>query len=102
MDNVVISSGEERIDAVWLLTKKNTSRRVVLYWYQIGNKFLSSDVRYRLELARRLIFEGRTDSAVIRLATDLNDSESVDQALKRLIDFSLQLRPQLRRLLPEA
>ncbi len=93
---------KENIDAAWLLTKKSSAKRLVLFWYQLPGKTYSSDVWYRLALARRLIFESRTDGAVIRLATDFKDSETVDQALKRLIDFSLHVFPEVRRLLPEA
>jgi EpsI family protein len=89
-------------DAVWLLTKKSSSRRLVLFWYQLPGKALSSDVLYRLELARRSIFHGRTDAAVVRLATELDSSESVDQALQRLMIFSQQLFPYVQLSLPEA
>lgn len=102
MGNVHFRESEEDVDAVWLVTEKNRARRLVLFWYQLPGETYSSDVLHRLELARLLIFEGRTDDAVIRLATDLNGSESVDQALKRLINFSSQILPEIRRLLPEA
>ena len=102
MDRIQIArQGGGHINAVWLLTKKSNSRRLVLFWYQLPGKTLSSDVLYRFELARRLILDGRTDAAVVRLASDLDDSESVDQGLQRLITFSQQFFPQVQVLLPE-
>jgi EpsI family protein len=102
MDNIQIAGqGGRHINAVWLLTKKNNSRRLVLFWYQLPGRTLSSDVLYRLELARRLIFHGRTDAVVVRLASEPDASETVDQALERLITFSQQLFPYVQLLLPE-
>ncbi|HEY2920704.1 MAG TPA: EpsI family protein [Candidatus Binatia bacterium] len=102
MDNIQIARrGGRYINATWLLTKKNNSRRVVLFWYQLPGRTLSSDVLYRLELARGLIFYGRTDAVVVRLASELDGSETVDQALERLITFSQQLFPYVQLLLPE-
>jgi EpsI family protein len=102
MDRIQIAGqGGRHINAVWLLTKKSNSRRLVLFWYQLPGKTLSSDLLYRFELARRLILDGRTDAAVVRLASELDDSESVDHALQRLITFSQQLFPEVQVLLPE-
>jgi EpsI family protein len=102
MDDIRIAGqGGRRINANWLLTKKNNSRRVVLFWYQLPGRTLSSDVLYRLELARRLIFHGRSDAVVVRLASEVDGSETVDQALERLITFSQQLFPYVQLLLPE-
>ena len=99
----VVGKGAGRnIDAVWLLTKKNNSRRLVLFWYQLPGRTLSSDVFYRFEIARRWIFHGRTDAAVVRLATDVDGSESVDLALQRLIAFSQQISPYVQLLVPNA
>jgi EpsI family protein len=103
MDNIQIArQGARQINAVWLLTKKAHSKRLVLFWYQLPGKTLSSDVLYRWELARSLIVYGRTDAAVVRLATELNDSENVDLGLQRLIDFSQRLFPHVQTLLPDA
>jgi EpsI family protein len=102
MDDIQIAGqGGRHINANWLLTKKNNSRRVVLFWYQLPGRTLSSDLLFRLELARGLIFHGRTDAMVVRLASEVEGSETVDQALERLITFSQQLFPYIQLLLPE-
>lgn len=87
------SDGMRKIDAVWLLTKKNHLQRLVVFWYQLPDKTLSNDLLFRWEVVRRWLIHGRTDAAVVRLATDLNGSESVERALQRLIAFSEQIKP---------
>lgn len=91
---------EWKIDAVWLLTKKNNLQRLVLYWYQLPGKAFSSELIFRWETVWRWMIHGRTDAAVVRLATDLDSSESVDLALQRLIAFSQQITPFVRLLVP--
>jgi EpsI family protein len=100
-DIQIAAEGGRHINANWLLTKKNNSRRVVLFWYQLPGRTLSSDVLYRLELARRLIFHGRTDAVVVRLASDVDGSETVDQTRESLITLSQQLFPYVQLLLRE-
>jgi EpsI family protein len=101
MDEIrVDNGGGESVDAVWLLTRKSGAKRLVLYWYQVDDMTFSSDIRHRMELARRLLVEGRTDGSVIRLASDVSDYESTDQTLDRMKRFANLLQPELRKLLP--
>jgi EpsI family protein len=85
-----------KIDAIWLLTKKNNLQRLVVFWYQLPDKAFSNDLLLRWEIVRRWAIHGRTDAAVVRLATDLDSSENVDRALQRLIAFSQQITPFVR------
>ena len=94
------NEAEWKIDAVWLLTKKNNLQRLVIFWYQLPGKALSNELLLRWEIFRRWLMHGRTDAAVVRLATDLDSSESVDLALQRLVAFSHQVTPFVRLLVP--
>ena len=89
-----------KIDAIWLLTKKNNLQRLVVFWYQLPDKAFSNDLLFRWEIVRRWMIHGRTDAAVVRLATDLDSSDSVELALQRLIAFSQQITPFVRVLVP--
>jgi hypothetical protein len=102
MNRIQLQGNEagEKIDAVWLLTKKNNLQRLVVFWYQLPGKELSNELIFRWEMVRRWMIHGRTDAAVVRLATDLDTSESVDLALQRLIAFSRQITPFVRLLVP--
>lgn len=90
----------KRIDAGGLLTKKSMARKFVLFWYEVRGQSFASDVRNRIELMKGLALHGRTDGAVIRLATPVGDFEPLEQAKNRLVSFSIDLYPQLLKVLP--
>jgi EpsI family protein len=90
----------EGIDAAGLLTKNGSETKFVLFWYQVQGRSFSSDFRNRLELIRSWVLHGRTDGAVIRLATPVSDLENVADAKNRLILFSRALYPLLKTTLP--
>ena len=93
--------GTEPIHAVGLLTKKSIQKRFVLFWYQVRGRSFASDLRNRIELMKGLALRGRTDGAVVRLATEVGDLESVENAKNRLIAFSAKLYPNLLKILPD-
>ena len=92
--------GMKSIDAVGLLTKKSIDKRFVLFWYEVRRQSFASDLRNRIELIKGMALHGRTDGAVIRLATPVGDFEPLEQAKNRLISFSIELYPQLLKILP--
>jgi len=93
--------GKRPINAVGLVTKKSNDKRLVLFWYEVRGQSFASDFRNRIELIRGLALHGRTDAAVVRLATPIGEFESLEQAKERLVSFSLDLYPQLAQLLPK-
>lgn len=94
-------AGEKPIDAVGLVTKKSNAKRFVLFWYEVRGRSFASDFRNRMELIRGLAFHGRTDAAVVRLATPIEEFESVEKAKDRLVSFSINLYPELIQVLPK-
>jgi EpsI family protein len=93
-------AGGREIDAVELLTKKNEEKRLVLFWYQQRDDVFSSDFRNRINLMKSLVLHGRTDGAVVRIATSVAQFESLDRARARLVSFATTLYPELVRVLP--
>jgi EpsI family protein len=91
--------GGKQVDAIWLVVKKNQLKRIVLYWYQVGDKSFAGDLRHRFELIWNRFIHGRTDSAVARMATPIRESESAEQARERLASFSAYLYPEILRVL---
>jgi EpsI family protein len=89
------------IQGNWMLTRSGSAARLVLYWYEVGGKTIAGELSYRIEQARRSIFERRSDGAAVRLATPVAQDESVEQAQQRLLNFSSVLYPELARLLPQ-
>ena len=98
--NIPLASGEA-IDAAGLVTKKYTDKRLVLFWYEVRGKAFAGDFRNRIELIKGLVLHGRTDGAVVRLATPIAEFESIDKAKDRLVSFSKDLYPALVQVLPK-
>lgn len=92
----------EKVHAAWMITKKNNLQRLVLFWYQLPDSAISSEMIFRWEIIRRWMVQSGTNAAVVRLATDLDSFEAVDAALKRLIAFSEQIAPYAQLLVQQA
>jgi EpsI family protein len=90
-----------RIEANWMLARKGNAARLVLYWYQFDGSTIAGELGYRTELLKRLVFDRRSDGAVVRLATPVSDNESIERAQARLAAFASHLYPELAELLPQ-
>jgi EpsI family protein len=93
-------SNADSIEAAGLLTKNGSQTKFVLFWYQVQGQSFAGDFRNRFELVKAWLLKGRTDGAVVRLATPVSDLESVADAESRLILFSQALYPLLKITLP--
>jgi EpsI family protein len=93
-------AGGQTIDSIWLETRSGNARKLVVFWYQVRGLSFASDIGNRIELFRGLLSEGRTDGAVVRLASPVSDTETLEQAKRRLLEFSSSLHPELIRFLP--
>jgi len=93
--------GRKPIGAIGLVTKKSNDKKLVLFWYEVRGQSFASDLRNRIELIRGLALHGRTDAAVIRLATPIGEFESIEKAKNRLVSFSMDLYPELIQILPK-
>jgi EpsI family protein len=93
--------GRKPIDAVGLVTKKSSARKFILFWYEVRGRSFASDFRNRIELIKGLALHGRSDAAVVRLATPIEEFESVEKAKDRLVAFSMDLYPELMQVLPQ-
>jgi EpsI family protein len=102
MEEISIPVASKRpIDAVGLLTKRSNDKKLVLFWYEVRGQSFAGDLRNRIELIKGLALHGRTDAAVIRLATPLGEFESIEAAKDRLVSFSMDLYPALTKVLPK-
>jgi EpsI family protein len=93
-------AGRRPFDAVGLVTKKSDAKKFVLFWYEVRGQSFASDFRNRIELIKGLALHGRTDGAVIRLATPIGEFESVEKAKDRLVSFAMGLYPEIAQVLP--
>jgi len=72
----------------------------VVYWYQIGQTSLASDHWYRAQLLYNGLVHGRTDGALVRLASLVAKDEDTAAVLARHSEFLREFYPLLLRSLP--
>ena len=84
----------------WMLARKGESVQLVYYWYQIENHTFAGELEHRLEQVRRSFLDRRSDGAVVRIATLLENGETIETAKERLRNFGANLYPQLVECLP--
>jgi EpsI family protein len=89
----------EKLEVNWMLTQRNDTRRVVLYWYESGGQAFSGELQYRLALLKDRILNARSGVAVIRIATPIMSGETVEEAQQRLKTLVIQVYPDLSKIL---
>jgi len=88
------------IEANWLLVRQATQKRVVLYWYQAGDRTLSGEWDRRFNFIKRLFLENRSDGAVVRIATTVMPYEDPDQARKRIYNIAAFVHREVAQIVP--
>ncbi|MGH7846335.1 MAG: exosortase C-terminal domain/associated protein EpsI [Candidatus Binatia bacterium] len=88
------------IHASSMVTQKGGARRLVLFWYQTQDKTFGSEIGFRTQLIRNSVLSGRTDGAVVRVATRIPEGETVEKGQTRLLEFVQALYSRLVRILP--
>jgi EpsI family protein len=89
-----------RLDANLVLMEGRGGRVAVVYWYQIGQASVASDHWYRARLLYNALVRGRTDGALVRIASPLGNNEDTTVVLARYSDFLREFYPLLLRSLP--
>ena len=95
-----IGAGGAAVPANLVLIEVNKQRYVVLYWYEIGGIPTPSDHGYRARLLYNQLVRGRSDGALIRIASPLATGEDRGALLSRQIDFLRLFYPALLGSLP--
>jgi len=55
-----------------MLIQKDEEKRIVLYWYQSGNKVLDTGIKQNLHRFFSRIFKNRDDGAFVRISASMN------------------------------
>ena len=84
----------------WMLARKDSSVKLVVYWYQFGNNTFGGEFENRLQQVKRTFTDRRNDGAVVRIATPVREGEALEIAQDRLQKLAAHLYPQLLKLLP--
>lgn len=79
--------------------QQDQNKQLVFYWYQGRGRIIASEYAGKFWMVADAIYRNRTDGALVRLTTQLNDGE--EKARVRLLDFTQILFPHLDELLPK-
>lgn len=88
------------LNANLVLMEGRGGKVAVVYWYQIGQTSLASDHWYRAQLLYNGLVHGRTDGALVRLASLVAKDEDTATVLARHSEFLREFYPLLLRSLP--
>jgi EpsI family protein len=79
--------------------QQDQNKQLVFYWYQGRGRIIASEYAGKFWMVADAIYRNRTDGALVRLTTPLNDGEQ--KARARLLNFTEILFPHLDELLPK-
>jgi EpsI family protein len=88
------------IPANLLLMRSGERRVAVLYWYQLQGTTVASDHWYRALLLYSRLVRGRSDGALVRIASPLSAPPDVATTLEQLTRFVDAFYPELIHWLP--
>jgi EpsI family protein len=80
------------------IIQKDLSKQMVLYWYQGRGRINASEYAGKFWTVADAISRNRTDGALVRLTTAMDDGEA--KARTRLISFAQSLFPNLDAIIP--
>jgi EpsI family protein len=78
--------------------QRDQNKQLVFYWYQGRGRVVASEYAGKFWMVADAISRNRTDGALVRVITPMNDSE--DRARARLTTFTQNLFPSLDQLIP--
>jgi EpsI family protein len=81
------------------IIQKDLNKEMVLYWYQGRGRVIASEYAGKFWTVTDAISRNRTDGALVRLITPMNDGEA--KARMRLIGFAQSLFPDLDTIIPK-
>ena len=83
------------------LIQKDSQKQIVLYWFKQRDRILSNEYLVKLYLFWDALSRGRTDGALVRIASLVGPGETeaiVDQRLRRFVSI---IEPELNRYVPD-
>jgi len=83
------------------LIKKDSQKQIVLYWFKQRDRILSNEYLVKLYLFWDALSRGRTDGALVRIASLVGPGETEDIVDQRLLRFVSTIEPELTRYVPD-
>ncbi|MCG7896821.1 MAG: VPLPA-CTERM-specific exosortase XrtD [Candidatus Thiodiazotropha weberae] len=78
-----------------LVIIRGDSKKLVYYWFQQRGRVITNEWLVKWYLFKDGLIKQRTDGALVRLTTNINDGEEWEDGDKRLIDFAGEVVPLL-------
>lgn len=75
-------------------------KQVVLYWYLAHGRSVANDYKAKAYMMLDAIRWNRTDGALVRIVTQVEQNETLEAAQQRAIHFANQVTPLLPRFIP--
>lgn len=95
---ITIADGRQIVVNDYVI-QRDQVKQMVFYWYQGRGRVIASEYSGKFWLVSDAISRHRTDGALVRLVTPMNDGETA--ARNRLVSFTQSIFQDLDRLLPK-
>ncbi len=92
-------SGGRKIVVNEYVIQQDLDKELVFYWYQGRGRVIASEYEGKFWMVADAITRKRTDGALVRLLTPINDGE--DRAFARLTSFAQDSFSEIERILPK-
>ena len=83
------------------LIQKDSQKQIVLYWFKQRDRILSNEYLVKLFMFWDAMSRGRTDGALVRIASLVGPGETEDIVDQRLLRFVSTIEPELNRYVPD-
>jgi len=83
------------------LIQKDSQKQIVLYWFKQRDRILSNEYLVKLYLFWDAVSRGRTDGALVRIASPVGPGETEEIVDQRLLQFVSKIEPELHRYVPD-
>ena len=83
------------------LIQKDSQKQIVLYWFKQRDRILSNEYLVKLYLFWDALSRGRTDGALVRIASPVGPGETEAIVDQRLLRFVSTIEPELARYVPD-
>lgn len=90
----------EPVNVNRVLISLGDNRQLVYYWFQQRGRNLTNEYLVKWFIFWDALTQNRTDGALVRLVTPLEDSESIEAADARMQEFVRDIDPQLAYYIP--
>jgi EpsI family protein len=94
----ILVPGGHNIVVNQYVIQRDQDKQLVFYWYQGRGRVIASEYAGKFWMVVDAIRRNRTDGALVRLVTPMNDGEDVARA--RLVSLTEALYPSLREFVP--